>query len=315
MNIKILVHIMPWDIDYALLAFDKLKQSSYFINSDDKIYIDSFLNLSHNIIDWDNSNFPKEYFIKKYQVLDDLIKDVFTHKSFIYDKEGIYGHLDSQKEIIESHIDYYFGLCPDVNFQEHLLYYLIESAKQIKSEYFVLTPQIFKSWDSSWDILVNQKFQHVPYEKCIDIDIHEIRHTCSDLGEPTLKPIDSFKFAGWLDLYNKNFYEKLVPTLEEWKGYGPWDLYAMNVCNIAKSLNVDIKQYVLENQVIWFQDTGCWRNENEYGGDGKLRLVYKDFLKLKLGRQEQRSYIDTNLNSYLHQWVEYANNNGITKSK
>jgi hypothetical protein len=42
MNIKILTHIMPWDIDCALLVFDKLKQSSYFIDNEDKIYIDSF---------------------------------------------------------------------------------------------------------------------------------------------------------------------------------------------------------------------------------------------------------------------------------
>jgi hypothetical protein len=210
MNIKIMLHIMPWDIDCALLVFDKLKQSSYFINSEDKIYIDSFLNLSHDIIDWDNSSFPKEYFIKKYQILDDLIKNVFIHKPFIYDKEGIYGHLDSQKTVIEPFIDYYIGLCPDIEFQEHLLYYLIESAKQIKNEYFLLTPQIFKCWDSSWDILVNDKFQNIPYNQCYNIDIHKIRHDCLELDTPTLKLSPGFKFAGWCDLYSKNFYEKLM---------------------------------------------------------------------------------------------------------
>jgi hypothetical protein len=304
---------MPWDIDCALLIFDKLKQSSYFVNSDDKIYIDSFLNLSHDIIDWNNSTFPKEYFIKKYQVLDDLIKNVFIHKSFIYDKEGIYGHLDSQKTIIESHIDYYIGLCPDVDFQEHLLYYLIESAKQIKNEYFVLTPQIFKSWDSSWDILVNSKFQQIPYSQCYNIDIHKIRHDCLELDTPILKTSPIFKFAGWLDLYSKNFYEKLIPTLDEWKGYGPWDLYAMNVCGIAKSKGVDVEQYILENQVIWFKDVGCWQNKEEHAGHGKIRLIYKDFLSIKMGRQEQRSYIDTNIVQYLNQWVEYAKSNNIIK--
>ena len=304
---------MPWDIDCALMIFDKLKQSSYFIDSDDKIYIDSFLNLSHDIIDWDNSTFPKEYFIKKYQVLDDLIKDVFIHKSFIYDKEGIYGHLDSQKTIIEPHIDYYIGLCPDVDFQEHLLYYLIESAKQIKNEYFVLTPQIFKSWDSSWDILVNSKFQHISYNQCYNVDIHKIRHDCLELDTPILKKSPVFKFAGWLDLYNKNLYEKLIPTLDEWKGYGPWDLYAMNVCGIAKSKGVDVEQYILENQVIWFKDVGCWQNKEEHAGHGKIRLIYKDFLSIKIGRQEQRSYIDINLIQYLNQWVEYAKNNNIIK--
>ena len=313
MNIKIFLHIMPWDIDHALLVFERFKKSSYFLNSEDTIYFDSFLNLSNSIIDWESALLPKEYFIKKYKMLDDLIKESFNHKTFIFEGEEVYGHLDSQKVIMEPHIDYYVILCPDVNFQEHLLYYLIESAKQIKDEYFVLTPQIFKSWDSSWDLLVNKKFQDIPYEQCIDVDIHEIRHACLDLDSPTISPLPYFKFAGWFDLYSKNFYEKLVPILDEWKGYGPWDLYSMNVCNIAKSNNVNVNQYVLENQVIWFEDTGCWKNENEYGGDGKLKLIYKDFLPLKLGRQEQRSYIDQNLKAYLTQWVEYAKNNNIIK--
>jgi hypothetical protein len=114
-------------------------------------------------------------------------------------------------------------------------------------------------------------------------------------------------------LYNKNFCEKLVPVLDEWNGYGPWDLYSMNVCNIAKQYGIDVQQYVLENQLIWFYDVGCLRNFKEYGDDGQLKMLYKNFLSLKLGRQEQRSDIDTNLNKYLSQWIEYAKNKNIIK--
>ena len=112
---------------------------------------------------------------------------------------------------------------------------------------------------------------------------------------------------------NKNFYEKLTPILDEWTGYGAWDLYSINVCNIAKQYGIDVQQYILENQVIWFYDVGCLRNFEEYGGDGQLKLLYKKFLTLKLGRQEQRAYIDKNLNLYLNQWVEYAKNKNIIK--
>jgi hypothetical protein len=304
---------MPWEIDQVYLTVDALKKSIYYIDPTDKIYIDTALNLSDSIIDWEKSSLPKEYFIEKYKVIDNLLKEKFIHKPFIFEGEGIYGHFNLQKTSIQSEIDYYMGVCPDVNFSEYSLYYLIESAKQIKNEYFILTPQIFKSWDSSWDILVNEKFKDVPYEKCIDIDIHEIRHQCLDLDTPNVKPINQFKFAGWFDFYNKNFCEKLVPVLDEWNGYGPWDLYSMNVCNIAKQYGIDVQQYVLENQLIWFYDVGCLRNFEEYGGDGQLKLLYKKFLTLKLGRQEQRAYIDKNLNLYLNQWVEYAKNKNIIK--
>jgi hypothetical protein len=304
---------MPWEIDYALLFADKLKKSLYYINKKDKIYIDTALNLSPQIINWETSSIPKEHFIKKYEIIGNILKNKSIYKSFIFEEDKIYGHLDLQKTCIQSEIDYYIGICPDIDFQEHLLFYLIESAKQINNEYFILTPQIFKSWDSSWDVLVNSKFSNIPYEKCIDIDIHEIRHQCLDLEPPHIKPINQFKFAGWFDLFNKNFYEKLVPVLDEWSGYGPWDLYSMSVSNISKSQGVDVQQYVLENQLIWFYDVGCLRNFEEYGGDGQLKLLYKKFLTLKLGRQEQRAYIDKNLNLYLNQWVEYAKNKNIIK--
>ena len=50
-NIKITYHIMPWEIDYALMTFLQFKKSKYYLNSEDSIYIDSYLNLSDYIID------------------------------------------------------------------------------------------------------------------------------------------------------------------------------------------------------------------------------------------------------------------------
>jgi hypothetical protein len=304
---------MPWEIDYALLTVNKLKQSIYHIDPQDTIYIDTALNLSSAIMDWENSSLPKEYFIKKYKILDNILKEKFIHKPFIFEGEETYGHLNLQKTTLSPEIDYYIGLCPDIDFHEYLLYYLIEAAKTVQNEYFVITPQIFKSWDSSWDVLVNKRFQDIPYEKCIDVDIHEINYMSSDLDTPSLKPILTFKYAGWFDLYNKSYYEKLTPVLEEWNGYGPWDLYSITVNQLAKYNGVDVQQYILENQVIWFSDTGCLRNLEEYGGDGQLKTLYKDFLTLKLGRQEQRSHIDKNLGRYVNEWIEYAKQNNILK--
>ena len=55
MNIKLTYHIMPWEIDYALLTFMQLKKSKYFLANDVNVIIDSVLNLSSNLINWDQS--------------------------------------------------------------------------------------------------------------------------------------------------------------------------------------------------------------------------------------------------------------------
>ena len=70
---------MPWEIDYALLTFTQLKKSKYYLPEDVSITIDSVLNLSSFLINWDESKLPKEFFIEKYNTLSILLKD-YTHK-------------------------------------------------------------------------------------------------------------------------------------------------------------------------------------------------------------------------------------------
>lgn len=308
MNLKVMLHFMPWELDHGLLVADKLKRSLYYIGQSDKVYIDMVLNLSGSIIDWEKSILKPDFFIAKFNILVELLKNKAPVRSKIYTDNTIYGHLDFQRDAVESHIDAYTYICPDVSFHEHLLFYFFESAKTIKDEYYLITPQIFKCWDNTWDPLVNQKYLHVPNTQCIDIDIHDIEyeHLINSSEPPTIKKLNYFKFAGWMDFYNKNFYEKLVPILEEWHGYGPWDLYTLNVCQYAKNNGVNISEYLLENQLIWFYDTGVLKNDLEYGGHGKLKTLYKNFLSLKTDANKQRANIESNLNEYLTRWVQYA---------
>ena len=55
MNIKIKIHYMPWEVDYALLQFMQLKKSSLNLYPEDKIYFHIGLNLSSYIINWNES--------------------------------------------------------------------------------------------------------------------------------------------------------------------------------------------------------------------------------------------------------------------
>lgn len=310
-NISLQIHICPWEITHYILIIDKLKQSSFFLNQEDKIYFNAALNLSSQIIDWDNSKLPKEYFIEQFNVANKLLENTnFIINSTIYEGDEIYGHLDLQKSSYQEKIDYYITLCPDISFNEYLLYYLIESAKQIDQENFILTPEIFKSWDSSWDILVNDSFQNIPYTECIDHDIHKIHHSNIN-NEVSIEKINGFKFAGWFDLFSKNAYERLFRIPDEWKGYGPWDLYALNICYTLKNLKKNIVQYKIKGTLAWFYDTGCLQNKEEYGTDGQLKLSIKKFLSIKKDRKSQRVDIDLNMEQYLRNWVEYARENKI----
>jgi hypothetical protein len=211
----------------------------------------------------------------------------------IYDGDELWGHLDLEKVQMDPKIDYYMSICPDMWFHEHTLFYIIESAKQIKNKYFIITPEIYKLWDWTWDELVNENYQNVPYSDWNKSDIFEIQSR--SLGEPNLTQISRFKYAGWFDLYSKDFME-LIPVPDDWKGYGPWDYYSMLVSDIAVQNGIDIKEYVLRNQII-FEYHPNKEDKNNFAD------YYKDLLSLNK-IENQRQVVESKFPYYIEQWIK-----------
>ena len=67
MNIKIYMHLMPWELDDANNVFNKIAIANKYLSPDDQLTVDTCLNLSSYIIDWDKSIIPKEFYIKIYE--------------------------------------------------------------------------------------------------------------------------------------------------------------------------------------------------------------------------------------------------------
>jgi hypothetical protein len=286
---------MPWEIDYALLTFTQLKKSKYYLSEDVNITIKSALNLSSYLINWEESKLPKEYFIEKYKTLSILLKD-YQHEPFIYDNNKLWGHLDLQRDAIESKTDYYINICPDIYFSEYLLLYFIEGIKQIKNKYFVLTPQICRMWDNSWEILTHPKFAvgpHYGWEKTTDIfDVDYYLHNFNE--EIKITSIESLKWAGWFDLYSKEWYEKLARIPDEWHGYGGHDSYSLVISNYAKQTGLDFQQYRLDGQVIFEYSIGPLRTDEIHG----FSNYYKNLL-IKRDVSEQRLEFNKNLDMFI----------------
>ena len=303
MKIKITYHIMPWEIDYALLSFTQLKKSKYYLPKNIDVTIDSVLNLSSYNINWNSSKLPKEYFIKKYNSLSILLKD-YNHNQKIYQGNDLYGHLELQRECIGD-FDYYMSICPDMYFSEHLLYYMFESLKSIKSKYFVLTPQISKLWDSTWDEITDPNYLDVNYDNWDKVDTFDIRHNLKNQDqEISLYPTRNSKWAGWFDLYNKSFYEDLVPIHSNWKGYGPWDWYSMMLTQHAKQKGVDFQQYLLKGQTIFEYSVGPLKETNGFS------QYYRDMLVLN-NIPNQRKQFEAKMNEYLNKGVQMLKEKNI----
>lgn len=300
-NVKLTMHLMPWEIDNALITYTQLKKSHYYLPNDVNITIETVLNLSSKFIDWEQSKIPKDYFISKYNDISILLND-YTHINRIYDGNEIYGYLNLQKECLSKETDYYIGVCPDVYFNEHLLFLLIESTRLIKDEYFVITPQIYKKWDYTWDEITDPNYVNVPYSNWNDNDIfktfNEIQNSNSDSH---LVPVTKSKWAWWFDLYNKKFYEDLCPVHSNWEGYGPWDFYTILLTEYlkVKHSNINFRQYLLRGQTILDTSSG---NLKDMG----YKSYYKKFLKILPDHSPivQRKKFESRMNEFLNTGIK-----------
>ena len=294
---------MPWEIDYVLLTFSQLKKSKYHLSKDINITIDSVLNLSSYIINWEESKLPKEFFIQKYNSLSLLLKD-YNHNKKIYQEDKLYGHLELQRECIGD-FDYYMSICPDMYFSEHLLYYMIESAKNIKGDNFVITPQTHKLWDGSWDVITDPDYLETPYKDWDKIDIFDLRNKLKTKNtEISLQPIMNNKWAGWFDLYSKSFYEDLVPIHQDWCGYGPWDWYGMMLMDIARNYGLDFQQFLLKGQTIFEYSVGPLKETNGFS------QYYRDMLVLK-DTPNQREIFESKMQQHLDRGIEMLKEKNI----
>jgi len=297
MTYKIRYHIMPWEIDLALLTYDRIAKSLPYIN--DNIILESCLNLSSYIINWGESKLPKEFFIEKYKDLEKILVGRLIHNSKIYNGDQLYGHLNLEKEAYDENVDGYINICPDIWFSEQALYYIIEASKQIPNKYFIITPQIAKLWDNTWDSLVNPIYHSVPYSQYTEQDIFNIAYNqATSTQEIALRPIQHSKYAGWFDLYSKSFYNDIAPVGDDWSGYGGWDLYSMTVADICKGRGLDYQQYILEGQTIY-----------EHG-----KVDYTSFYKSHIvlnNIPSQKDIFRENTGRYIQERINYLLNNKI----
>jgi hypothetical protein len=245
MSTHIIIHILPHEIDWFEWQSKQLKIGSNYLDENDKILVDVTLNL--NLNDWTNSQIPKSYFIDKFRQIESLYtwcSTLFT----IDEYNKIRGCGDKRKQSINySTYDNIIYLDSDLIFPIEALSILINSSKNITSEYFIISPQITKLWDSTWDILVNEQYQHFPYNTEKTIDPYSVILSNTNFS---LIPINNFKFGGgWFNLISTNLL-KLTDIPDSLNPYGPDDTYVMACCSLMKQKGFNVQQYMVENLIV-----------------------------------------------------------------
>ena len=286
MNKLIIVsHVMPWELDQFIELSTQLKRNSYHIENWEPgldVVLDITLNLSSDIIDWDKSKLPKQYFEDKFQSILKIYDWCEVNDKKI--ESGNYGCVTARVDATYNYDDcLMMWIDPDVILSDlTLMVYktVISGFSGSKLDMFVLNPQTSKWGDYSWDAITHDRHINKPYGFHKDFDVYEInKFTFDDYEKISVYENNPTKFAGGLcATFSDKLLKKLFNYLpKDVPGYGIEDYYIMVGIDTLKKLGYDIKQYVIKNLMV--AENIKYNNLIEYT---------KNYLSLKVTRQNQR---------------------------
>ena len=219
MKYCISIFCLPQEIDDLELTLTQLKKAFRYIDEQNFI-LDITLALTGELTMWEQSKIPPEYFAHKYEKLRKNC-DWITNKYFrIEDKSEVLGCVSKRRKVWKEHqnVDYHIWLDTDIIFDERTLAYIDSSIQSLYKDYpySVVSPEIVKVWDDTWDCLVNEQYlnESLDYQKTNDpfvdcgikngnIGIETINNTIPN--QPRMK------FAGgWFTCISKKLLDKIT---------------------------------------------------------------------------------------------------------
>ena len=269
-TLQVVVHVLPREIDQFERLCNLFKESYFFVKDEINIVLDASLNLNEIFVDWKNSQIPKEFFIEKFNNINELHSD-WTHKNIfqIENSDKCLGINDKRRNSINDGLDYdylmYLDL--DVFFSHMTLVSLTQLLNQIDTDYNIISPETVKLWDDSWADLVNEKYVNHNHEFFKTIDPYSVHKLVFDnLVEEKIKfrTINNVKFGGgWFNVFSKKLL-KFINIPESLGSYGLDDTFVMIGANMMKQKGYDVTQYILEGTICIENNKYTLYNYNPY---------------------------------------------------
>lgn len=255
MNFRIVSHIFPHEIDFLDRICDSLLRNANYVDTSN-VTVDVTLNVSEALYDYSEFKIPLSFFQNKFRFLERKISEKYKVDFDINSSIEMVGLNPKRRQVIENtNDDVIIYLDTDVYFNDTTLYYMKSACERVYGsnlDYFIITPQIYKYWDTSWDIITNKEYLNNPFNFR---DLFNSYSAYTNNSNPVNIMINTNRTklgGGWFNAISSKLLKKIgIP--ESFGPYGEDDTYLMHCCDILRHKGWDVRQYVLEN-VIVFED-------------------------------------------------------------
>ena len=282
----VVTHVMPLELEMFERFITYYKEGFKYLDDNDDVTIYATLNLNPKLTDWENSELKPQWFIDKFTK---AMEGVRSYLQIVVD-DSIWGTTQQKYEVIKLDYDQFIFVDPDISVHEQQLKMQLIAAQELDGN-FVISPNIPRWWDASWDAIVYPKFLSKELQQFRTKETWNNTFT-QQTSEVNLRPLNVFKFGcGMHTLYSKDFWN-LVGIPEEFGGYGSEDTFAMNAATIAKKLGIDVMQYALDGLYI-----------TEDKDESHREPSYIDQIKVYSNKHDGKAYSNTIMNDILQKFM------------
>jgi hypothetical protein len=284
MKIVISIFCLPYEIDELENTLTQLRKSSYYLDNKIEWTLDVTMCVANDMINWNKSSLPKSYFTDKLLKLSSHTD--WCLKTF-QTSETIKGCVSQRRHTLKTYTDadYFIWLDTDIIFEERTLSYIENTIKTVSGQYqySIITPEIVKIWDNTWDCLVNEQFLDKPigYQKTND------PYKDSGIkGEISIQTVQNsvpsqprYKFAGgWFTCISGNLLRRIgIP--ESFGHYGYEDTFVMWASEkITQTTSDDIYQFKIQNLIVC--ENYKYRNNAHYINNLSIYDRREEFKKI-----------------------------------
>lgn len=251
-TLQVIIHCLPREVDQLERVLDKLHEGAGLLESSHRVILDVTLNLNDTFTDWNTSTLDQKFFTSKFEII--KAKNDWTYKNlFEVDTDNkCLGINDKRRNSIkeaEEEVTHFMYLDLDLYFSSLNLGYLFLALDQITNKYQIVSSQLTKLWDSSWDVLCNSQFINQSYEFYKELDPY-LMESYSQQSQVEIRPIQGVKFGGgWFNAFSKNLLQEInIP--DSLGPYGQDDTFVMMGANIMQQKGYDVRQYVLDGMMV-----------------------------------------------------------------
>ena len=268
MKIVISIFCLPYEIDELENTLTQLRKASYYTDKSIDWNVDVTMCTSNQMIDWNKSSINKKYFEDKFIKLSYYTDWCVKH---FQSSDEILGCVSQRRYSLQRHkdADFFIWLDTDIIFDERTLSYIENTIKGTRDKYplSVITPEIVKVWDNTWDCLVNENYLDKPLDYQKTNDPYQDSGIKGDISivsvNNNFQNQPRFKFAGgWFTCISGKLLRRIgVP--ESFGHYGYEDTFVMwSSEKLVQEKQETIQQFKIKNLVVC--ENYKYRNNSHY---------------------------------------------------